>query len=75
MFLPVAKKNDGCSLRLNRHAQHWSNVFFIAEHSEMIKIFHFTKNHKKPKYIGTRPVSKDEVKNFGNLFFKPQKLF
>ena len=48
--ITVTKKNDGCSLRLNRHAQHWSNVSFIAEHSEMIKIFQFPKNHKKIQY-------------------------
>ena len=51
VFLPVAKKNWCSSINLNRRVPHWSNVFFIAEHSEMIKIFRFIKNHKKPKYI------------------------
>ena len=45
--ITVTKKNDGGSLRLNRHVPHWSNVSFIAEHSEMIKIFRFPKNHKE----------------------------
>ena len=45
--LPPTKEKRWCSIRLNRHAQHWSNEFFIAEHSEMIKIFQFQKNHKE----------------------------
>ena len=44
--ITVTKKNDGCSLRLNRHVPPWSNVSFIAKHTEMIKIFPSAQNHK-----------------------------
>ena len=34
-----------CEIRLNRHLTPWSNVSFIAKHSEMVKIFRVTQNH------------------------------
>ena len=53
VFHIIYRKIWWYSIRLNRHAQHWSNVSFIAEHSEMIKIFKFTKNHKEIQYNGS----------------------
>ena len=54
--LPPTKEKRWYSIRLNRHEQHWSNEFFIAEHSEMIKIFQFQKNHKEIQYYSTSAV-------------------
>ena len=52
--ITVTKKKWWCYIRLNRHVTPWSNVSFIAKHSEMIKIFRFTKNHKGIEYSGGR---------------------
>ena len=49
-FIRCSSVTRKSTIRLNRHVPHWSKVSFIAEHSEMIKIFHFTKNHKKMEY-------------------------
>ena len=49
--ITVTKKNDGGSLRLNRHVPPWSNVSFFAKHTEMIKIFPSAQNHRGIDYL------------------------